>query len=381
MIRNVVLSILLVGQLAVWFLVAPPWKTSAPKSEAAKPPTFPSVDLGQIGGIRIVDPTGATLELSLRDGVWVLESLHGYPAIQKKVEEVLDELKLLPKSEFRTDKRFLHEDLQVDDLRGQKVTLLTAKRAPLLDLVIGKQDIQGSRGAFIRVNGTDEVWVCPSQKLATLFSTVVKDWYDPAIMDVSFKDPQRMTTLRNACFHIEVEMNRPKRDDKGQPVSPPQMERLRYVYERVEPEGEDGGDPWWKVVEPEGKEDLRLDDLLVKGIVTTMLNLRATEIVGSGLRPEYGLSDRDELAVRVEARFREESGETIRVLEIGGEHEVEPVNGVKRPPDRFARAKFPGGGVKESFVFTIPQATVGFLQRDPETFQKPMQPQLPRQKR
>ncbi|MCA9321917.1 MAG: DUF4340 domain-containing protein [Planctomycetes bacterium] len=377
MIRNVVLAIILLVQLGAWFIMDPPWSTAKAASESIKTQKLADIDIAEIGAFRVTAPGGSQLNLSLEDGVWVLNDVHGFPAIQEKVTKALDELSGLSRSDFRTSKSFLHEDLKVDDVAATRLQLFSRTRNPMAEILIGKRDIQGNRGTFIRMGGSDDVYVAPSQDLGTVFDTNAKQWYQPTMMDVSVTETQRMTELRTACYHIEVEMKRAKKGDDGQPLEPEQFERLRYVYERVDPAADSGDDPHWKVLEPSGKSELVLDDLMVKGIASTLLTTRANEIVGAGLMPEHGLADRDELAVRVEARFREDGGETTRVLEIGNERTLPAVGGVPRPPERFARVRHPGGDGRQSFVFAIPAQSMVYLQRDPETLVRRAPPPSP----
>ena len=367
MIKNVLLAILLLVQVVIWFVMDAPWKSAPEKSETVKNARMSDFDPAQAVAIQVVDPTGASLDLVKVEGVWTLSGLHGFPAIQTKVASALEQLSDLSKSEFRTGKRFLHEDLQVDPVHGQKLRFYGPDNRLLLDLIVGKQDLAGSRGTFVREAASDDTFVCRSQQLVSAFSTVLTQWYEPTMMDVELANVDRMTALRNACFRIDVETMRPKRGEDGQIQEPIQNERLRFVYERVDP-AEGTGDPTWKVVEPAGKEGLVLDDLLVKSLASAALNLRSTQVISNGTLPEQGLSEREELALRCELRFRENGAETVRVLEVGAEHAVAAVNGVNRPADRYARVAHPGDPLRQRFVYTIPAGTLAYFQRDPETF-------------
>ena len=381
MIKNVILLIVLVAQVCIWLLVSNPWKEEhEASSRAVTEHKLEAIDLDRIGAFKVTDSTGQSIRLSLRDDRWVIDDLQGFPAIQEKVTAALDELSGLERSDYRTSKRFLHTDLEVDDQKGQHLELFDRENRPLVHLVIGKRDIQGSKGTFVRRHDEDHVFVAPSQNLGTVFSTIQMQWYFPGMMDIPDRDQARMTELRSACFKIELEALVPEKDAEGRPVVPESLRAVRTVYERVVETDTEGKETiWWKVLEPEDKADIQCDDLLIKGLVGLLLNTRAQYVVGPGSLPEYGFDDPAKRMVHMVAWFKEKDQVTKRTLEIGVERgDKASGNGFDQPTSRYARVSHPGDRYKQSFVFLLPQHHHRYFQREADQYRRGSVPPPPR---
>jgi hypothetical protein len=379
MIRNVILTIILLCQVAVWFIVDSPWKTEPTRSEPLATKRLADIDVAQVAFIESTDVGGKTLKLAKRDGVWVLEDLHGFPALQDKVAQALEELVDLSKSEFRSDKTIMHENYEVDVKKGQKLRLLSESRNVLLDLVIGKPDVQGQKGTFVRQADEKDVYVARSQKLSIAFTGEIYDWLKRGMMDVDAQDQQRLLDLKAACYRIEIEGKQMVKDAAGKPAQPPAQKNVRFVYARDPGAPADGSEPVWRVVEPEGKGDLQLADLQIKNMVQQLLSVQVMmnhQIVGPET-PEHKLAETDDKELHVIARFKEGESETVRTLDVGAEFEPAAVGGQALAKQRYAKVGHPGDRRQQSFVFTVNSTFGLYFVRDPETLVKRDLPKPP----
>ena len=373
MIKNIILAIILVAQLAVWFIVDPPWRTEKAKSDPVASKKLDDIALDQAAFIECTEPTGRTLKLAKRDGLWHVENVKGYPANQAKVEDALADLKDLSKSDFRSDKSIMHENYEVDVKKGQKVKILDKGRAPLADLVIGKPDVQSRAGTFIRKADSPDVFVAKSQKLSISFGGDPYDWIKRNMMDVDAADQQRILDLKAACYRIEIEGKQQAKDATGRLVQPPEFKNVRYAYHREDaPAGSTDGEPIWRCVEPEGKGELVIADMQMKNIVQQMLGIQVManhEIVGPAT-PEHKLGDDADKELHVVARFKEGENTTVRTLTVGAEFEPAPLGNQPLGKQRFAKVSHPGDKATQAYVFTVPTSFPYFYLREPETMIK-----------
>lgn len=378
MIRNVILAIILLAQVAVLLVLDPPWKADAPRSEPVKAKKLADIPLDQVEFVEMTEVSGKTTTLAKRNGAWLVENLQGFPAIADKVKNTLAELADLSKADFRSDKVIMHENYDVDAKKAAKVRLFGPNRTPIADLLIGKPDPQSIKGifqdtysTFIRRADQPDVYVTRPGRLGTSFPGDPNEWVRRTMMDVDMTaDQARFLELKNSCFRIEVEGKAPVKGADGRPLVPPQTKNVRYVYARDPNPPQDGTDPVWRVVEPEGRETLELADLQLKGLVQQLLSTQiqmSQIIVGQGTKPEYKLDDGQELELRVVARFKEGDVTTTRTLEVGAEFEPPPLNGQPVAKQRYARVSHPGDPLQQSFIFSVMTTMPMAYLREPES--------------
>lgn len=374
MIRNLILAIVLVLQVAAWLIVDPPWAEKEAQSRVIEAQSLGAVDTDQVAAFEFEDTTGQSIRLSKNtDGNWVIENLDGFPAKPDMVAEALAELDGFDRADFRTSKRFLHTDLEVDEEGGQRLKLFDASNKVVRDLLIGKRDIQGFQGTFVRPADEDHVFVVPSKKLGTIFTTLAPRWRDAVMMDFTDKTFQEaQNTLRNDCYKFSIESKFPIRGDDNKVIEPLRYQVIRTTFVRDSQKDEDGNDEIiWRVTEPADKTDIICNDLLVKGILGIMLNTRASKIIGPGDKPEYGFNEKDRM-VLAQAWFRDENdNETVRTVEIGNMRgEALATGGSDAPKARYCRVTHPGDKLKQSFVFLCPPTQHKMYQREADMFEK-----------
>lgn len=389
MLKNVILALVLVFQLGIWFVKDSPFDTEQARSEQLDQHVLTDIPLDQIAVLKYRDPRGEEMTLARRDGLWVIEDLHGFPAIQDKVNTAVAALGGLSRSDFRSSKRIMHENFEVTDEKAQRLVLLSKDRSELASLVIGKRDVQGSQGTFVRMADEDAVFVSQSQELSAAFSADPYTWMDRQMFDFELRDRERLMQLRADCYRIEIEGQEELKNDKFQSYDPPRFRFLRYVFERVEPT-EEGEEVYWKVIEPKrGFEKLELQDQLLTSILQTYLSIQARAIVASAPKPEHKVVDPSAYRLKVVTRFREGEGElrveTSRELVIGAPYNPEGTNTPGAGNLVHAKVSFPGNDRKQEFVFATVGTYPGIFLRDPKLLarqpkppEKPGQPKLPK---
>ena len=365
MIRNIILAIILLIQCAIWFIGSNPFSTEKPRSETVSEHKLDDIPIAEVERIEVTSSSAPTLRLVKKDGIWCIENVFGYPAIQEKVAQALAAIQHLSRAEFRNAKAFLHEDLEVDERRGTKLRLFARGGRLIEDLVIGKRDVENSGGTFIRRRSEDAVFVTRARNLETAFSVVPRNWYDLGVWDFPVTDQQRITDLKLAAFKVIVEgkerLTRNNRDNRAS---------FRHVMEFVPRNVKTKEAEYWRVVEPEDKKDLILSDLQVRSMITSMLNMRTQEIIGQGTKPEYRLDDVDDLEVRLTVFFREgEKGEneTIRTVNIGAARPM-PALGARGPQTYYMKATHPGSQLKQAFVHGVANSYLAYFQRGADAY-------------
>lgn len=362
MIRNVVLAIVLAIQLGLLFVVDPPWEDDPPATEGLAAAKLEAIPLADVVRLEIRDPRGGTATLVQGQEGWLIEEAFRFPATTEKVAAVLAELESLPRATLRSSKPVMFTTFGVDAAQATRLTLRGEGAQALATINVGKRDIQGRQGTFIRLDGDDRTWVIPSQNLAKLIPSNPRAWYGANMMDVDVADQARMTDLREACFEVRIEANAPAADDPSRIVS------SRFVFARRDAEGE--GPATWSVLEPTEKSALVLDDLLVKNLVSQFLSVRAYRLVGAAAKPEHGLDVPEDHRLRVIARFRENGTETSRTLEIGAKLPPAPGAPAGRGEFLAARAQHPASRATGGFVFGVPETFLRYFEQPPERYQK-----------
>ena len=363
MIRNVVLAIILVFQLGVWFAFDSPLSQEKPKSKEIVNFKLEDTAIEEAIRVEITAPGAGTLSLTRVDTTWCIDNLQGYPAIQDKVLKALAELRPLGSAEFRTNKAFLHENLGVDEKKATKIKLMAQGGRVVADLLVGQRDVQNSGGTFIRRGNDDVVFVAKSKLLASIFSVVPRNWRTPGLWDFDSNDRQRATDLKQAAYRIEVEGIEPlpRRAPEGT-----ERKRFRHVVEAVPADKEAKVPAHWRVIEPESKKDLFLADLAVRSLVSQVLNMRSNDVVGRGIRPEYGLSNVDEMEARVTVYFKEGDFEVTRTAEIGAARPA--TSATTGQPTYYVRTSHPGEKISQAFVHSLTYSFVSAVKRPVEAY-------------
>ena len=118
------------------------------------PALIASVELGNKGAVSVKLPRNDR-------GVFTVSQNDGYPAVTKKVNELITMLLDIKTTEgkFYTNNQANHKDLGVTEADSQKFVKFAKKDGSLITgIIIGNQKQQG-KGSFIRLANSDEVYV------------------------------------------------------------------------------------------------------------------------------------------------------------------------------------------------------------------------------
>lgn len=308
---------LLAGALAVQVALAAFtwWPTGAAPTEPRK--------LFEGGGNAITafsvvgsSETAKQVDLAFNGTDWTITSEHGYPADPTKVGEVLEALADLKLRAPIATKKTSHEQFKVGDQGfGKKVTL-TANGTPYTFFVGAAQ----SKSAYLRVDGTDEVY-----EVAGLSEWALKD------AARSYWDGEVVSFQANELSALGITHN-------GVPLS----------FSKV-----DGA--WTAANPPEG---LIANGAALDALVGKFSTVRLSEPVGKDELPEHGF----DAGVYVSWTTTPEGVPTQGGLRVGAE-----VDG-----KLYVKAD------DSSFVVKVPAAKLkDLLTLDPATLFQPAAPEAP----
>jgi hypothetical protein len=282
------------GILAVALLVmiGLAWMTSQRRNAAVPGGGFvdvlPGVDAGRISILRawLGESTDDAIELQRSSDGWIVASAWGWKAKDDLVQSLLDDLAGLS-GESRSTSPDVLADYEIDDETGLHVTAQGDAGSELFHLVVGKASNRG--GCFVRRAGSDEV-LLTSASLRSSFGV----WGD---------DPKPPESKR----WIDLRIHKAERNDVDEVVitdggKPLTLEKV--FEEPAEEGGEVDRTKWTWKPDAAGEFDKGKTD----GLVSTLCNLYANDVVEPGDLDRYGLG---EDARRAELTFHD--GTTTKI--------------------------------------------------------------------
>jgi hypothetical protein len=233
---------------------------------------LPGVDAGQISELTAWLGEGSEedpVELQRSSDGWIVASRWGWKAKQEQVQRLLDDLGDL-RGEKRSSSAEVLADYEIDDDAGLHVVAKGDGGSELFHLVIGKTALRG--GCFVRRAGSDDVFLA-SASLRSTFGV----WGDEP------KPPP-------SKHWIDLRIWRAERNDVDRVVLRDGDRETVLEKEFAEP-AEEGGEidrtQWtWK---PDGAGEF--DKGRTDGVVSTLCNLYASDVVEPGDLERYGLGD------------------------------------------------------------------------------------------
>ncbi len=145
-------------------------------SESSFTELFPMVATGEIGRLVIDGPGAGSIELVRSGTAWRVETSHGHPAADDKLERLLGELVGL-KGEFRSDRESVLADYALDDKRAVHLTAFDLSGKELGHLLLGER-LSGAAGFFAMKAGEKRAYAASGNLLGDL--GIWGDSRDPA---------------------------------------------------------------------------------------------------------------------------------------------------------------------------------------------------------
>lgn len=184
-------------------------RLSRPPRVAPSGPTFliQGLDTSEIAGITIGHGSDA-VRLTKKDGRFVVANKTDYPADAKQINDLISKCLDIRRSEQYTSNPENHEALEIteEDAHGL-VKFLRPDGSLLTGVVVGKSQESG-QGAFVRLAGSDDVFVAES---APWFRTTGIEYIDAELFAVTAEDVNSVTVSTPQGTYTL----RPREDDTG----------------------------------------------------------------------------------------------------------------------------------------------------------------------
>jgi hypothetical protein len=186
---NQILVGMLVLQIVLGVIVFWPRQASVVAGE----PLLAGVELDQIARVTIRDAAGEQVQLTQKDGAWVLAGAGDYPAIEGEVSALLDKLMGLTGGRLVAETADSHSRLQVADGNFAHQVELKLQNGSLRTLYLGTSPSFGT--IHVRVAGQNPVYLA-SDLSSTDVGTRVSNWIDTSYFSLS-QDEVVGLTLEN----------------------------------------------------------------------------------------------------------------------------------------------------------------------------------------
>jgi len=189
--QNRILTALLVVQVIVAAIIFVP---RILPSQAAAAPLLGTVQAADVSSLTIQDTNGTSVELTKKNGAWVLPQSDDYAASDDKVNAFVGKLIAVKSDPLVTRTAGSHKRLQVaDDAYVRKIDLKLADGTSRT-LFLGSAS--GTSATYIRLSGQDEVYLARG---LNSFEAAIDDasWIDPTYLSVP-QDKILSATLENA---------------------------------------------------------------------------------------------------------------------------------------------------------------------------------------
>ena len=345
---------------------------------------LPEIDRNRVQTIEISDASGK-VSISRKGEGWILPDLHGGPAMVQRVTNLLDSLDTLARGRKVASKN--HRMFDLEEAKARHLRLLDDTGAPLLDVLVGKQDQPRGRdpkaiGTYLRRPGKDAIFKVRGRLVQNL-NTGSLFWLERRVLN-EIENTQINEIVAKAkkvileFDDIQFTPARPGAAPESQPTGEPA--RLRCVLERREaaveetpevvgptppgaqpPKPKEGEKAWeWKFTEPAAASDIDVFEPAVQGVTRALLYLRMDAIAGKDpADARFGL---DEPVLDLTVHF----GDSSYNLKVGKEVPKEERD--QKSQGYVTRYAHMAGS---PYVVTINQYVLAQLAKKPEGFKKP----------
>jgi hypothetical protein len=308
-------------------LAAASWVTSRQRYGATKGTGFEDlldkpVDPAAVQTIRawVGSIPDSTVELSRSGDGWVVSSQWGWKAKKETIDRLLDDLKQL-RGELRSSSADVLPDYQIDDQKGMHLVGVGTGGSELFHVIVGETALRG--GSFVRRTGSNDVYLCGASLRSSfglwgedVKAPDAKRWIELRVNQTERQDVDRIV-LRDGSSEVVLE-----KVFAAAPPAPPDTSKAAADTTKpaaAEP-AVDRANWTWKPdkVGPidKGKAD---------GILGTLCNLYATDVVDPKDAASYGLADAKRVAelvlkdgTKITIRFGNASKEDKKVyLQVG----------------------------------------------------------------
>jgi len=236
---------------------------------------YPDFSSSSVSYIKVFkqDYPDSGLSFAKKDGKWLVNSYFNAPAKVTEIDKLFDDVKRL-QGEIRSIKPELFSDYEIGDDVALHMEFMGPDSTDLAYFLIGKGVPQASKASFARKNGSDTVYMANVNFLSRFAAWNAepakrmpgKRWVELKMAEI---DKEKVNS-----FEIKIK----KKNylfEKKEEISEDTLETTKFVWRQVKP----GGD--------------KLTEDQITGVLNRLANLRANEIIGNEVLPEYKLSKPD----------------------------------------------------------------------------------------
>ena len=212
------------------------------------------------------------LVFTKKDGKWLVSSYYDAPAKESEIEKIFTDLKNL-QGEVRSISQDLFGDYDITDDMALHLELLGPDSEVVAHVLFGKGVPQASRSSFIRNIDSDTVYMAsenfvsrfavwnaePAKKFAT------KRWLELTMANFDKTTASTLALKDNKKTYLFAKHEEMAMEDT--------IETTKTVWAQIEPTKD------------------KLDDSKISDIVGRIASLRATDLLGTEILPEYKLTD------------------------------------------------------------------------------------------
>ncbi len=178
---------------------------------------FSALDIESIKGIKIEDADNSVL-LSLKEDIWTVESLGGYPADYGKIHELVFSLTRLSPGQVLTKRKELYNKFGLnappEKDGGSVVFFLGVDGNELMGIILGKEreagNQKGGSGQYIRFMDRDEVFLIGSEINAQAEG---KSWLKKELTKVKEEEIESIV-IEHGDERENIVLKRAKREDE-----------------------------------------------------------------------------------------------------------------------------------------------------------------------
>lgn len=274
------------GVLVVLALTS--WATQRQRYGATKGSGFENlldkpIDAASVQTIRawVGSMPDSTVELARSGDGWVVASRWGWKAKKETVDRLIEDLGKL-RGELRSSSADVLGDYQIDDEKGMHLVGLGTGGTEVFHVIVGETALRG--GSFVRRVGSNDVFLCEASLRSSfgLWGEEVKPpdakrWIELRVNQTERLDVDKIVLLDGKSEIVLEKVFQPGPPDTSQGAAAgPALDRANWTW-KPDKSGEID----------KGKAD---------GILGTLCNLYATDIVDPKDAAQFGLADAKRVA-------------------------------------------------------------------------------------
>ncbi len=215
------MALVLLGLLLVALVLEQPWSGGKKKTDEL----YPDFKAEEIDRIHVVNRAD-TVDLVLRDGLWLIGGPRPLPADTASINRALEAVDRFEKTQLVSKNAEKFTVFEVDSASAAHVQLYAGGGDPVVDMLLGKFTPEG--GNYFRPSGEEFVY-SSTDRVRALFARDARAWQDRKIFDVEPVDLTRLIVERGdstIVFEKEADGSWLLKEPLSFPVRTEEMDNL-----------------------------------------------------------------------------------------------------------------------------------------------------------